>query len=286
MKEELLYYEPRKQVVDLLGLGDGEPEMTEIESAFVCGLIKDKKPKKILEVGVAGGGTTAIILQCLKSLGYTDTVVYSVDLNEKFYRDNKKKTGYIAEDLKQKIDTNKHITYYGNILPEVINKIGDDIDFFILDTVHFMPGELLDFPVALPFLQNDAVFVLHDIHFHNYFLKNGISNGVLFSVINGEKHYLLNKEEHVFTNIGGMNISDETRNGIKNVFLALGLPWDYTPDEKQLNLYRDFYKEYYSDDILELYEASINLHHYSKEKLKLSLYRRLRRCVGMLLYGR
>ena len=33
-----------------------------------------------------------------------------------------------------------HEFYLGNYLPQVINKIGGDIDFVILDTVHSLPG--------------------------------------------------------------------------------------------------------------------------------------------------
>ena len=33
-----------------------EPEMSEFESAFLCGCLRKFKPKKILELGIAGGG--------------------------------------------------------------------------------------------------------------------------------------------------------------------------------------------------------------------------------------
>lgn len=36
--------------------------MSEFDSAFLCGIIKKQKPKKILELGIASGGTTAIIM--------------------------------------------------------------------------------------------------------------------------------------------------------------------------------------------------------------------------------
>ena len=58
--------------------------MSEFESAFLCGLIKKYEPKKILEVGIAEGGTTAIILNCLESIGQ-EYKMYSVDVSEKCY---------------------------------------------------------------------------------------------------------------------------------------------------------------------------------------------------------
>lgn len=76
--------------------------MSKEQSAFICGLIKKYKPKKILELGVAAGETTAIIMNCCSILGL-NAEIYSVDLNENFSRDITKKTGYLIEVAKTKI---------------------------------------------------------------------------------------------------------------------------------------------------------------------------------------
>ena len=57
-----LYKEPLK-VKD--NLSENGTEMTELQLSMLCGLIKEYRPEKIVEVGVAAGGTTAIILNCL-----------------------------------------------------------------------------------------------------------------------------------------------------------------------------------------------------------------------------
>ena len=48
MNEEELFYEPRLNISKKIQLPDGEPEMSEFESAFLCGLIRERKPKKYL----------------------------------------------------------------------------------------------------------------------------------------------------------------------------------------------------------------------------------------------
>ena len=78
----------RMKVINRIDIYPGEPEMTEYESAVLCGVIVEKKPKKILEVGVAAGGTTAIIMQCLEDFEISSSVI-SCDLNKKYYRNNK-----------------------------------------------------------------------------------------------------------------------------------------------------------------------------------------------------
>jgi predicted O-methyltransferase YrrM len=82
-----LFYEPRKEALNKITNVDVKTEMSAFESAFVCGLIKENRPRKILEVGVAAGGTTSIILQCNEDLGLGEECeVFSVDLNELYYR--------------------------------------------------------------------------------------------------------------------------------------------------------------------------------------------------------
>ncbi len=95
-----LDYEPRRKILPKLPefvspKGEREPEMTEFQSAFLCGAIKQVRPKKILEVSVAGGATTAIILQALENLG-EPYEMHSVDVAAKFYRDNSKASGFMA----------------------------------------------------------------------------------------------------------------------------------------------------------------------------------------------
>lgn len=83
---------------------------------------KEKNPTKILEIGVAGGGTTAIILTCLKILN-KEARMYSVDLSEKWYRTNKRETGFVAKEFVNSISgTVQHDFFLGKLIPFVIEK--------------------------------------------------------------------------------------------------------------------------------------------------------------------
>ena len=89
-------------------------EMTDLQHALLCGLIKKYKPKKLVEVGVAAGGTTAIILNCINMLGM-DTEVYSIDALKYYYRDKSKAMGYLAEEYKKTINKKfNHIIHGGD----------------------------------------------------------------------------------------------------------------------------------------------------------------------------
>ena len=71
-------------------------EMTNLERKFLNGVIRQVKPKKILEIGVAAGGGSSIILNAIKDI--ENSVLYSIDYSEKYYRNNSKDTGFIVNE--------------------------------------------------------------------------------------------------------------------------------------------------------------------------------------------
>jgi len=54
---------------------------------------------------------------------------------------------------KKKILMDKWTLYTGWITSQNIEIIGEDIDLVFIDTVHFTPGEMLEWIMVLPFLK-------------------------------------------------------------------------------------------------------------------------------------
>ncbi len=171
MKKVTLWEQPRKMILEKIPSVKNEPEMTPFESAFLCGLIKQQMPKKIVEVGIAGGGTSAIIMECLSKLS-DGCEFHAVDISEKFYRDKKKRSGFLAEEAGKYIKNVKYQVHLGKIAVEYIDVIGENIDLLLLDTTHALPGEVLDFLTLYPYLSKNATVVLHDTAY-NHFAKYG-----------------------------------------------------------------------------------------------------------------
>lgn len=85
--------EPFNEPSNILNRIDSSIEKTEMsdsERGFLCGLLRERRPRKIVEVGVAEGGTTAVILECVRELKL-DCVMYSVDAAENLYYDETKR---------------------------------------------------------------------------------------------------------------------------------------------------------------------------------------------------
>lgn len=231
-------------------------EMTTFQRSFLCGLIKEKRPKKIVEIGVSAGGTTALILQCLQILDM-EAEVYSVDLMKKWYMNKNYETGFIAKELVLSKSI-KHKFLLGDSIPFFIEQIGKDIDFLILDTTHRLPGEYLDFIVCLPFLKDGCTVVMHDtIENHLTYEDREIATKLLLDVVRAEdKYYMWEEGINIagLPNIAAFKVEKETRLNVRDLFSAMTVPWEYLLNERERQKYREVIQEKYDEKYLELFD--------------------------------
>jgi predicted O-methyltransferase YrrM len=168
---------------------------------FINGLIRKYKPKNCLEIGVASGGSSILILNAIKDI--PDSRLISLDRNTQLYINKFKKTGYRVKQYFPEL-TKKGKLFTGQQQHKFLTKLNMKFDFVFLDTVHYAPGEILNFIEILPFLNENAIFVLHDILFH-FISKINVypSNVYLYPVIYGDKVLLKNKYGSI-ENIGAI----------------------------------------------------------------------------------
>jgi predicted O-methyltransferase YrrM len=229
------------------------------EKKFINGLIRTIKPKKIVEIGVSKGGSSALILNAIKDI--KDAKLFSIDKSIYCYKERSKKTGYLIQEKFPEL-MDKWTLYTGGITSEFIETIGDNIDLVFIDTVHFTPGEMLDWLMVLPFLKNEAVVILHDAFFLYHHgkvskKKSMTSNNQLLCYIRGElilPHY----GNSIFArNIGALKLSSEQKKYYYQYFLALGIQWEYMPNENELKIMRDFFMKYYGEKYVEVYDDAV-----------------------------
>lgn len=263
--KQQLFWEP----IDILeSLSSSGAEMSKWQLAFLCGLIKENKPKKIVEVGTSAGGTAAVLMKCVHMLGL-DAEIFAVDVSDKYYREPDKKTGYLTIECSELLEQPPRYKRCIGILPEVLNEIGDDIDFILLDTTHHLPGELLDFLACLPKLKDGAVVAVHDIILnHLGELTDAYATKVLLSTAVGEKIECKGDSTgYLSPGIGAFKVTKDTRKYIKDVFGALTLTWHYIPDEGQIEKYREMYSKYYDSSCVEAFDDAVNMNKKTLERV-------------------
>jgi predicted O-methyltransferase YrrM len=215
--------------------------MSDQDRYFLNTMLLRSKPKKVLELGVAAGGSSVVMLNALKSIGQTR--LYSIDCLPYWYREPDKASGFIVDNYPDLRENWK--MYSGGMATKFIDEIGGGIDFILIDTLHCNPGEIFDFLMILPFLDDNATIVFHDtkLHTHMYFsYYTGwhITNCILMSSIHGEKfipEYLSasmgwdEEEAYNFPNIGAVKLNKQTRNRLFEVINLLTIRWAYLPSE-------------------------------------------------------
>lgn len=229
---------------------------------FICGLLRDTRPKKILELGVAKGGSTVDILNCINELNL-ECEMFSVDMAKNYFLDENLQTGYVAEEYKRK--TGKfsfHKMLLGKSIVECIEEIGTGIDFVFMDTIHKVPGEIMDFLVLYPYLAKNAIVVLDDLKVHYYQEKSDIACTVLFQTVTADKFLNLND---LYPNVGAYRITNDTSKYLLDVFNALLLPWEYIPDRMLLAMYDAFFSKWYSVPELRVWQYAKDMAIYFDE---------------------
>lgn len=257
-------YENIKENID-----GSKSEMSLQQLKFVLRLIEKYKPMKIVEIGVAAGGTSVEIMKCIERMHYKPKF-FSLDKSVMHYKDLKKKTGYMILDYMEKRLINvDHTLLTGKYAVEYAEDIGENIDFLILDTVHSLPGELLDFLAFYPYLRKGAVVVLHDIVLNHYGNDvNAFATKILLDTIVGDKLVFFDNQDQ-FSNIGAFIINEDTDKYIGDVFSALTITWDYKPRDEEILLYRNFYKSHYSSEKLKIFDKTVELNYSTLERKNL-----------------
>lgn len=191
----------------------------------------------------------------------------SIDISEKLYRGPDEKSGFLAEAIKETLKVGTHKFYIGTVLPLVIEEIGNDIDFLILDTTHSMPGEGLDFLVALPYLKENTVVCMHDVALNQVIndvieRMNQHATTALFSAVTAKKFlkFILNENlVPTYPNIAAFQITDDTMKNIENVFLTLILRWRYIPDYPHMRAYTEMLMRHYPSELFMIYKEALRL---------------------------
>ena len=237
-------------------------QLGRIEPYFINGIIRKYKPKKCLEIGVANGGSSIIILNAIKDI--QNSFLISLDLNTKLYYNSKLETGYNVYKYFPELTKNWKL-YTGDQPHKFLDKLNLKFDFLFLDTAHFSPGELINIIEVLPFLEENAIIVLHDIMYHLISrnnirpkeIKSHPSNIFLMTSLYGDK-VIIERDDKRIVNIGAIRLYPNQKKYYLNYFLLLLTPWEYLPSEDHIRDIREFIKKYYKKEIyLNLFNKSI-----------------------------
>jgi hypothetical protein len=241
---------------------------------FVNGVVRRFRPKKIVEIGVAEGCASSIILNAIQDLN--DSHLYSIDLSDR------NTIGICAKRLFPNL-LSKWTLYKGNIATKFMENIGREIDMVLIDSAHFEPGEILDFIIVLPFLKKEAVVVIHDIANQITVARNkkrGWLNKrnewapyIIFNSIRG-RIYLPSGKNLLTHDIGAKKLDINQNKYFHDYFRVLGGQWQYFPKEEYIQEMYQYFKKYYDNDCLIIFNETVKFNReFVKINSKKNLYK-------------
>ena len=217
-----------------------------------------------MEIGVADGGSSILILNALKDI--KNSFLISLDLNTQSCTDKLKKTGNRVETYFPEL-MKKWKLYTGDLPHKFLDKLNLKFEFVFIDSAHETPGEILNLIEILPFLEENAIIVVHDILWHltrrnpkpPKEVKFTPSSLYLISSLYGDKIVIKNDlDESGIENIGAVFLYKNQKKHYLDYFLLLNSFWEYMPSIQQLNDLRIFIKKYYKYTIfIKLFEYSV-----------------------------
>ena len=233
---------------------------------FINGLIRKFKPKNCLEVGVANGGSSILILNAIKDIPNSSLI--SLDLNTQLFYNPSQKTGYRVNEFFPELTKNWKL-FTGQQPHKFLIKLNKKFDFVFLDTAHSAPGEILNFIELLPFLNENAIIVVHDILWHlGSKIKFYPSNVYLYPVIYGDK-ILSKNEDGSIGNIGAILLHNNQEEHYLDYFFLLLAFWEYMPKDNEINELRIFIKNFYKRDIyLKIFDTAVTRNNISIQNHK------------------
>lgn len=225
-------------------------QMSINERYFLNGVIRHFRPSRILEVGVAEGGSSAIILNAIRDR--PDACLVSMDYLEKW--DRERSIGWLVTEKFRDLSSNWTLYKGGDVssfIEEAAKTMGGEIELALIDTSHIHPWETLNFLCLLPFLKTGAWVVLHDISLQVEWKGYMACRYLWAHVVTENKQTPVPDGGRIFSNIGAFQVTEDTRKYVGNLFLSLANPWGLrikTNDLESIsNLFKKYYPQYWLD---------------------------------------
>ena len=201
------------------------------DAGFLLSLLETSNPAHVLEIGVASGKSTLMLLRMLEKTSPKTTLV-SVDLAAEYFADKSKPVGYLVTENYQTPPANwRLLTQVGAMNfashPEILRLDQNSrYGFVFIDANHAHPWPTLDALCVLPFCVPGAWIAFHDI---NLPLIWWVGDYPCFGAVHVVQNWPLDvviSDETPIPNIGAIRLSDTANHDAARLIAALEQPWD------------------------------------------------------------
>jgi hypothetical protein len=199
-------------------------------------LLEREQPTHVLEVGLAAGGSTLMML-AHPPASATPMQIDSVDLRERYFADETKRVGYLVDEH----CTDAHgrwSRHAGLLLAELSGHLAlagttpaRRYDLAFVDANHAHPWPTLDALVLLPWMQPGSWVAFHDIALP--LLGDFSDHGAMWLLTDWTGEALVGWHPRI-PNIGAIRLEDAGAADAERLVPALARPWqtDISPVDR------------------------------------------------------
>ena len=137
------------------------------DAQFLYDMVACTRPRRMIEIGVASGVSTAVLLRALADIGpVADDAgprLHSFDILPKCYFDDSRATGAAVDDMTPEFRHGVQMHLGKTAVDAARLFAADPVDLAFIDGDHRHPCPIVDLLTLLPALKPGAWVILHDI---------------------------------------------------------------------------------------------------------------------------
>lgn len=225
------------------------------DARFLAGLANFANPRRVVEIGVASGWSSAVLLKAISGLGGEREVV-GIDLSPTYYLDPTIPTGRAVDETVPELLSNYRLVT-GQLAFDVTPHVGS-ADFTFIDGHHMHPWATIDLLSVLPIMERGRWIAMHDLNLCTFERHRHMNRGpfYLFHMWPDQKLH----STQVPTMIGAVVVDRTPADYLPILLEILYTPWETDVDPVDLSrlasLIGDHFGDMWSQRFAEAFDAS------------------------------
>ena len=218
-------------------------KISEYDSRFLAGVLNFANPQNAVEIGVASGWSSVVMLTALSNLSGQRTVT-GIDLSPDFYLDRSIPTGQAVQDAVPELAANFRLLT-GRLAFDLMPEVGK-VDFAFIDGHHMHPWATLDMLSVLPFIERGRWVAMHDLNLCTFERHKHTNRGPFYLFYMWPDQKLHSTQQP--TMIGMVVIERAPADYLPTLLEILYTPWEVDVDPVDLARLTSFIGDHFGDE--------------------------------------
>lgn len=218
--------------------------ISDYDVSFLSGLVSFARPRQSVEIGVASGWSSAVLLHTLAQTHGTDSHrLHAIDLFPDFYLKPEYKTGQaVSEAVPQYLPN--YSLHTGRIALDAMADVGR-VEFAFIDAHHYHPWAALDFLAVLPFMEKGRWVAFHDINLCTFERHKHTNRGPFYMFHLWQDTKLQSTQNPSM--IGAVMLDRQPEQYLRDLLEILHTPWELTLSDEDVNSITSFVGTHFGD---------------------------------------